>query len=444
MRALFSYGVALIIVIVVAVWLGTGTLIKGGQGPGFGEKPVVSVFQPRNASEGGAQPRVNADNWTPSEENEPNPFLTIAQREAATQGSSAPARSVAVKTFTAQPMPVDVDVHGQTQVKATVTAAAETSGTVATVDVQKGQTVKVGDLLCTLDPETREAAVSQAKAGLAQAQANVAQAQADFDTNADLRAKGLATPNSERALSVALAGAKAAVASAQAALDNANAELGRTRITARASGTVIDPVANVGGTLAVGQPCATIAQLDPIVFSGSVPEAQIAYARLGLAAKVTTVTGKTLDGKVSYISAVSDAATRTFPVEIDLPNPDHAVQAGLSATATVNVGTAPAQLLPQSVLTLDDSGKMGVRAVGHDSKVVFYPVTIIRDAREGMYVTGLPDKVDVITVGQEFVNAGDLVKAVHDDLTTTTGAANGGTNSNSAKPASQPAATTGV
>jgi multidrug efflux system membrane fusion protein len=438
MRALFSYGVALIIVIVVAVWLGTGTLIKGGQGPGLGERPVISLFQTKT----GETPRVTAENFKPSEENEPNPFLTIAQREEATQGAAAPARSVAVKTFTAEPMPIEVDVRGQTKVKATVTAAAETSGTVETVNVQKGQSVKVGDLLCTLDPETREAAVEQAKAGLAQAQANVEQAQADFDTNADLRAKGLATPNSERALSVALASAKAAVASAQAGLDNANAELGRTKITARASGTVIDPVANVGATLPVGQPCATIAQLDPIVFTGSVPEAQIGYARLGLEAKVTTVTGKTLDGKVTYISAVSDSATRTFPVEIDLANPGNAVQAGLSATATVNVGSAPAQLLPQSVLTLDDSGKMGVRAVGPDSKVVFYPVTIVRDAREGMYVTGLPDKVDVITVGQEFVNAGDVVKAVHDTITT--GAPNAGTNSNSASQATQPAATTGV
>ena len=94
-----------------------------------------------------------------------------------------------------------------------------------------------------------------------------------------------------------------------------------------------------------------------------------------------------------------------------MPNPGGAVQAGLSATATVNVGTAPAQLLPQSVLTLDDDGVMGVRAV-EDSKVKFYPVTIVKDAREGMYVTGLPLKVDVITVGQEFVKAGDTVKAV--------------------------------
>ena len=66
------------------------------------------------------------------------------------------------------------------------------------------------------------------------------------------------------------------------------------------------------------------------------------------------------------------------------------------------------------MLTLDDSGTMGVRAVDAASKVVFYPVTIVKDAREGMYVTGLPPTVDVITVEQEFVKAGDRVKAVND------------------------------
>jgi multidrug efflux system membrane fusion protein len=150
------------------------------------------------------------------------------------------------------------------------------------------------------------------------------------------------------------------------------------------------------------------------MFSGMVPEAYIANARIGLPASVTTVTGKTVEGKVSFVSSVADSATRSFEVNIDLQNADHAIPSGLSATASVNVGTAPAQLLPQSVLTLDDDGTMGVRAVDSNGKVVFYPVTIVKDAREGMYVAGLPLKVDVIIVGQEFVKAGDTVKAVHE------------------------------
>lgn len=417
MRALYSYGAALIIVVIVAVWLGTGTLIRGGQGPGLGEKPVISLIEPKGGVLTDAAEKSGLEAKAEHDPSVPDPALTIAQREAKTTGDNAPTRSVAVKTFIAEAMPIEVDVRGQTKPKATVTVSAETSGTVASVNVSEGQHVKVGDLLCTLAPETRQAAVAQAQAGLAQAEASVAQAQADYDTNAQLRNKGLATPNSERALSVALIAAKAGVSGAQAGLDNANAELGRTKIFAKAAGIAIQPIANVGTIVSPAAPggatCATLVQIDPIVFAGTVPEAKIAYARLGLEAKVTTVTGKTLAGKVTYIAPVSDAATRSFPVEIELPNPDDAVPAGLSATAVVTVGTAPAQLLPQSSLTLDDAGTMGVRAV-EDSKVVFYPVTIVKDARAGMYVTGLPPKVDVITVGQEFVKAGETVKAVQE------------------------------
>jgi multidrug efflux system membrane fusion protein len=273
--------------------------------------------------------------------------------------------------------------------------------------------VKVGDPLCTLDQGTRQAAVAQADAALAQAKVGVSKAQADYDTNAALRNKGFAATNTDRPLQVALESAKAGQIAAQAALDNANQELARTNIVAKSAGIVQDPLATAGSMLAAGSPCATVVQMNPILFTGAVPEARISYARLGMPAKVTTATGAIVEGKVSYIASVADNATRSFPVEIELPNADGSVRSGVTATAVVSIGSAPAQLLPQSVLTLDDNGVMGIRAV-ENSKVVFYPVTIVKDARDGMYVTGLPTKLDVITVGQEFVKAGETVKAVED------------------------------
>jgi multidrug efflux system membrane fusion protein len=78
----------------------------------------------------------------------------------------------------------------------------------------------------------------------------------------------------------------------------------------------------------------------------------------------------------------------------------------------VNLGTAPAHLLPQSVLTLNDEGVLGIRAVENDI-VAFYAVTILRDTREGVWVAGLPNRVDIITVGQEYVTAGQRVHATN-------------------------------
>ena len=108
--------------------------------------------------------------------------------------------------------------------------------------------------------------------------------------------------------------------------------------------------------------------------------------------------------------AVADGAPRAFPAEIEIANEDFAIRDGVTAEAIVNIGTAPGHLLPQSVLTLDDDGVLGVRTV-EDGVVAFYPITIVSDTRQGFWVTGLPTLSNVITVGQENVTAGQAVNA---------------------------------
>jgi multidrug efflux system membrane fusion protein len=385
----------------------------GGNGPGNGERPIISVIE---GEEHGPIATQLAEAGVLAEhekaENAIDPHLTIAQRNEQETGAATALQSVRTSTYVAQPMSIEVPLRGRTQAKASVGAVAETAGVVDTVHVTKGQNVAVGDLLCTLDQGTRAAAVAQAEAALEQANAALAQAQSDFDTNAELREKGLAAPNTARQLEVALSGAKASISSAQAALDNAQAELDRTEIHAKVAGVVQDPLVSAGAMLAMGQPCATIVQLDPMVFIGQVPEARIALAKLGLTASIKTITGQEVDGKVTYISATADPATRSFPVEIEVPNADGAIRDGVTAVATVNMGSAPAHLLPQSVLTLNDDGVLGVSTVV-EGGVKFIPITIASDTREGVWVLGLPLSVDVITVGQEYVTDGQTVDATN-------------------------------
>ena len=415
MRALFSYGIALVIVLGVAAWLATGTLVIGGKGPGNGETPMIQLIE---GEKDGPIAQTLGDSGVLAEpehdENAADPHLTIAQRNEEAVGKGAAARSVRIMISIMQPMALEVPLRGQTRAKASVAAMPETQGTVDIVHVTKGQTVAIGDPLCTLDQGTRWAAVSQAEAGLAQAEAGLSQAQADFDTNADLREKGLAATNTGRPLEVALKAAESGVSAARSALDNAKAELDRTEVLATVAGVVQDPLASVGSMLAPGTPCATIVQLDPMLFVGQVPEARIGLAKLDLPATITTVTGDTVEGKVSYIAAIADPATRSFPIEIEIPNPDDRVRGGVTASAVVNLGTVPAHLLPQSVLTLDDDGVLGVRTV-EGGKVAFYTVTILKDSREGVWVSGLPPTAQVITVGQEFVQAGEMVSATDGD-----------------------------
>jgi multidrug efflux system membrane fusion protein len=149
-----------------------------------------------------------------------------------------------------------------------------------------------------------------------------------------------------------------------------------------------------------------------MVFIGQVPEARIDLAKLGLNANVETVNGLQADGKVTFISATADAATRSFPVEIEVPNEDGAIRDGVTATAIVNMGSAPAHLLPQSVLTLNEDGVLGVSTVVQGA-VKFMPITIASDTRDGVWVLGLPLSAEVITVGQEYVVDGQTVNATN-------------------------------
>ncbi|MEO8757659.1 MAG: efflux RND transporter periplasmic adaptor subunit, partial [Devosia sp.] len=347
MRAIYSYGVALVIVLVLAVWLATGTLVTGGKGPGNGERPVVSLIEKNG---GPLTDAVDKSGIDAKASGEIDPALTIAERNAEQgNGTSSTPRSVRIATITAQLMPIEVPLRGRTKAKASVSIVAQTSGVIQTVSVTKGQSVKAGDTLCTLDQGARKLAVAQAQAGLDQAQTA-------FDANAALVAKGLVAQNTAL-------GVQSQLAAATTALENAQLELGRTEIKTDIAGVVSDPLANVGAMLAAGQPCATVVQLDPMLFVASVPEAKIAYAKLGLPAAITTVTGDKTEGKVTYIAPTADDATRSFPVEIEVPNPDGKLRDGITADAVVKVGTAPVIVLPQSVLTLDDNGVLGIRTV---------------------------------------------------------------------------------
>jgi multidrug efflux system membrane fusion protein len=123
------------------------------------------------------------------------------------------------------------------------------------------------------------------------------------------------------------------------------------------------------------------------------------------------VTGETANGKVTYIGSTADDATRSFPVEIELPNADEKLRDGVTATAVVDVGTAPVQVIPQSALTLDDNGVLGIRTVESGNKVAFHAISPIKDTRDGVWVVGLPSTINLITVGQEYVHPGQIVDA---------------------------------
>ncbi|OUS05127.1 hypothetical protein A9Q96_13610 [Rhodobacterales bacterium 52_120_T64] len=411
MRALKSYGIALILILIVAAWLATGVLVQGGQGAGNGEVTVVSALETDGGLITTAVDRSGLGVEVHHKEGADDPGLSILARNALAGSENGLERTVRTRHYNILPMPLEVSLRGNTAAESLVRVIAQTSDIVLSVDVIDGQPVEVGDLICTLENGTRLASVEQARASYLQAEAALAQAQNDYDVNTRLRESGIASSNSAEGFAVALSAAKANVRAAAVNVSNREVELANTEVTATVAGIIQRPLAEVGDLMNVGGSCASIIQLDPMKFVGAVPQARVNLAKLGLNAEIRTINGLTADGEVSFVAVTSDPATRSFAIEIAFDNPDHQILDGISAEATVNLGFIPAHLLPQSIMTLDENGVVGVRTV-ENKTVVFYPITILQDTRDGIWVTGLPTEFDVIVLGQEYVKAGQSVIAV--------------------------------
>lgn len=335
-------------------------------------------------------------------------------------------------------------LRGQTEATRQVMVASETSGRVISDPIRAGAFVTEGQLLCQIDTGTRsiglaeaQAARTEAAARLPEAEARLAEAQAsltaaEIDANAAdrLSEQGFASTTRAASAAATLSAAEAAIRSAQAgvqaaeagilaadaAVDRAEEELSRLEIRAPFDGLLESDTAELGALLQPGSPCATIIELDPMKLVGFVPESEVARVRLDAPAQARLATGDEVAGLVTFLSRSADPETRTFRVEITVENNDLAIRDGQSADIQVETEGTPAHLLPASSLTLNDDGVLGVRVAIEDA-AVFMPVRMLRDTARGVLVAGLPDLVDVITVGQEFVTDGTPVAVTLEELT---------------------------
>jgi multidrug efflux system membrane fusion protein len=150
---------------------------------------------------------------------------------------------------------------------------------------------------------------------------------------------------------------------------------------------------------------------EPFLAVGAVSEQDVGKLKVGAPASATLVSGENVNGKVYFVATKADSSTRTFRVEVELPNADARLRDGVSADIHIPVKQVEAMKISPGILVLNDNGIVGVRTV-ESGMVHFKPVNIVSDGPEGMWVTGLSSGTTVITVGQEFVAEGSRVKAI--------------------------------
>jgi multidrug efflux system membrane fusion protein len=178
---------------------------------------------------------------------------------------------------------------------------------------------------------------------------------------------------------------------------------------------VDDDLVELGDFVGIGDPVARVIDLDPIVVTAQVSQQQIGELTIGDEASARLLTGQTVEGVVRYIGSMSNEATRTFKIEVEVANPDHAIAAGVTARLSIPTRTVQAHLLSPELLSLGEDGELGIKTVGNDNRVEFHPVSIVQASPEGVWFTGLPDTSRIITVGQGFVQAGQNVRPIPEE-----------------------------
>ncbi|RFC67717.1 MULTISPECIES: efflux RND transporter periplasmic adaptor subunit [Mesorhizobium] len=294
-----------------------------------------------------------------------------------------------------------IRISGQTQADKRAVLATRAAGIIAELPVKEGDRVKAGDLILRLESEEKPAAVETAMQ-------LVKQREAELEASQQLSKSG-------NLAKLQLTTAVSALAQARAQLETARAELERTRIVAPFDGIVDDVTVELGSSVPQGGDVATMLSLDPVVVRGEISERDLSHIKIGDKAEATLVDGAKVDGSVRYISREATAATRTYRVEIQIPNPEGRIPAGMTAELTLRSAPVDAVALPRSVVTLSATGDLGIRAVDSANKVVFFPIDLVDDTPTGLLLAGIPADARVIMAGQDLVKEGDEVKPVAAD-----------------------------
>jgi multidrug efflux system membrane fusion protein len=316
----------------------------------------------------------------------------------------APLRTVAVITPPRLMHARAIRISGHTEAEKRVTLATRVMGVIESLPVKQGERVERGELVMRLDASDKEAAIRMAESVVTQRQAEASAAE-----------RLVAGGNAPK---LQADQARAALATAKSQLENAKAELAQYEIHAPYNGLIDRVPVQRGSTILAGAEVATLINLDPLLAIGEVSERDLRYLKLGDTADIRLVDGSVVKGTLRYISRDASPATRTFRIEVAIPNEDKSLPAGMSAEITLLAEKTDSVMLPRSVVTLSADGDLGIRAVDKDNKVVFFPIDLVDDTPKGLVLAGIPADARIIVAGQDLVSEGDEVNAIEADAAT--------------------------
>lgn len=323
------------------------------------------------------------------------------------EGAGAGVRTVNVEVMPVTPQRFTEVLAVTATVRANrdVVVAAEESGQISAILVDKGAHVSAGQPLLRIDD------------ALLRTQVQHAQAVADFAQETHARRKRL-WEEDKVGSELAYLQARYEAAQAAANLANLQARLARTVVRAPITGMLEDRRIEIGTTVAPGTLLLRIVDVSRVKIAGGVPERFAQDVSVGREVEISfaALGGETVRGRVSFVGSAVDEQNRTFPIEILLANPAGSIKPEMVANVRLPLReTSDALVVPQQALMRAEGGFIGYVAVERAGQTVAEQRSIAVGALSGndvVIIDGIKTGERLIVVGQQKVADGDVVVVV--------------------------------
>jgi RND family efflux transporter MFP subunit len=327
-------------------------------------------------------------------------------------GGGPPPALVELSTVEERVVDTKITFPGTAEAHRLATLASQVEGVVRKGEVEEGEQVGKGQVLVRLDDDKIQLKAAEAKAQLQEAQAVLEQQKRDLTRKQTLhRTKSVPLKDLEDART-AVERQQALVGRTRAALELLQSDLADTQIQAPRAGVIIKRLAYRGEWVKKGGPILTLAVLDPLKVVVKVPERYVANLKINdpVTLMADSLPGESFPGKIMAIIPSGDVKSRTFPVQIQVDNPEAHLKPGMLVRATLAVGQPhKALLVPKDAVVISSQGYKVVTV--NDGKAKPVPVELVA-GHDGMQEVKGPLKPGqtIVTTGNERLFPGQPVQ----------------------------------
>ncbi len=293
-------------------------------------------------------------------------------------------------------------------------------------DYHEGAFVKKGQLLFEIDPRPFQAVLDQAKGQLAQAEAQMANAETNVKRDIP-EAEAHAIPQSQLDTDTqSLRGAKAAVEASQAAVEQAELNLGYTRVVSLVDGIAGINTVQVGNLVGPSTVLTAVSQVSPIKVYFPISEQE--YLRMAdggspgsvdflthasrIPLQLTLADGSAYPhpGRIIFADRQVNTQTGTIQIVGEFPNSKNLLRPGQYARIQTPTGNITGALLVPQAAVNQQQGSYQVTVVGADNRAQLRTVQVgPRVGTLWVITAGLKPGERVVAVGAEKAKEGELV-----------------------------------